>query len=114
MTESERRKMEVEKRDAIRQMREFEQRGNPPPSPDFLRIKTNGNNGFGNSSPPPAEKAPKYIPPAPTKGFNLLKMLNFDNFKPDKDFAVIAAMLLLLSSEESDELLLLALLYIIM
>lgn len=48
------------------------------------------------------------------KGFDLLKLFNFSNFKLDNDILVIVVLILLLSSEEADELLLMALVYIML
>ena len=48
------------------------------------------------------------------KGFNLLKMFNFQNLKLDSDITIIIVLILLISSEETDELLLLALAYIML
>lgn len=48
------------------------------------------------------------------KGFDLLRLFNFSNFKLDNDILVIVVLILLLSSEEADELLLMALVYIML
>ena len=48
------------------------------------------------------------------KGFDLLRMFNFQNFKLDSDITIIIVLILLISSEETDELLLLALAYIML
>ena len=122
MTEQQRREMDRMQEDAIKRMREMnskgKQQGTYPPSPDFVRM--NGKASPSNHSAPnkKEEKKPIVVTDEPkithSKGFSLLKMLNFSNFKMDSDFTVIIAMILLLSSEESDELLLLALLYIML
>ncbi|MBR5452376.1 MAG: hypothetical protein IKV36_05245 [Clostridia bacterium] len=116
MTEQQRKEMEKMQNDAIRRMRDMNSKGtqnhatNLPPAPNFLKMNTN------NSKQPDNKKEVPSSPVTPTssKGFNLLRMLNLDNFKMDSDFTVIIAMILLLSSEESDEILLLALLYIML
>lgn len=61
-------------------------------------------------NPMPVKNAPGLI----NKGFDLLKMFNFGNFKLDSDITIIVVLILLLSSEETDELLLLALAYIML
>lgn len=48
------------------------------------------------------------------KGFNLLRMFNFQNFRLDSDITIIIVLILLISSEETDELLMLALAYIML
>lgn len=122
MTEQQRREMDRMQEDAIKRMREMnskgKQQGGYPPAPDFVRM--NNTNPSHNNSPKQKKEEKKPVVVAdepqstPSKGFNLLKMLNLSNFKMDSDFTVIIAMILLLSSEESDELLLLALLYIML
>ena len=122
MTEQQRREMDKMQADAIRRMKEMnskgKQQGGYPPTPDFVRVNNSSEKQKTNVSHNNQEKKPIVVPDEPqsgsTKGFNLLKMLNFSNFKMDSDFTVIIAMILLLSSEESDELLLLALLYIML
>ena len=117
MTEQQRKDMDKMQADAIRKMRELNsksmvnQGNNIPPIPNFLRMNSS------NSKPEKSvEEMPQTTPSQKplSKGFNLLKMLNLENFKMDSDFTVIIAMILLLSSEDSDEILLLALLYIML
>ena len=115
MTEQQRRDLDKMQADAINRMRDMNSKSTNnhnrgmPPAPNFLRMNTNH---IKEEKRQEASNTPVAQPPS--KGFNLLKMLNFENFKMDSDFTVIIAMILLLSSEDSDELLLLALLYIML
>lgn len=117
MTEQQRKDMDKMQADAIRRMRDMNSKstvnknsdGNLPPAPNFLRMNTNHTKEEKRHEAPDTQ-----VTQPQSKGFNLLKMLNFENFKMDSDFTVIIAMILLLSSEDSDELLLLALLYIML
>lgn len=118
MTEQQRRDMDKMQADAIRKMKDMNSKSTQnqhqsiPPAPDFLRVKAQNNQPQNKSLQEDTSHPIKQQ--EVSKGFNLLKMLNFSNFKMDSDFTVIIAMILLLSSEDSDELLLLALLYIMM
>lgn len=115
MTEQQRKDMDKMQADAIRRMRDMNSKSTNnhtnsiPPAPNFLKMNTGHTNKEqkheANHASPAISKS---------KGFNLLKMLNLENFKMDSDFTIIIAMILLLSSEESDEILLLALLYIML
>ena len=117
MTEQQRKEMDKMQADAIRKMRELNsksmgnQGNNIPPVPNFLKMNTSTSK---QSDKKDIEPPLPLAPPPTSKGFNLLRMLNLDNFKMDSDFTVIIAMILLLSSEDSDEILLLALLYIML
>lgn len=129
-------------REAEQRMREmqlrtsqFHNNHDTPQVPNFVRL-----NGSQNGRP--AQSFSRYVPssqpgshqnatdkktkkplkrPADTnthgtlnKGFNLLKMFNFQNFKLDSDITIIIVLILLVSSEETDELLMLALAYIML
>ncbi len=48
------------------------------------------------------------------KGFDILKIFNFQNLRIDNDVLIIVALIFLLSTEETDELLLMALIYIML
>lgn len=113
MTEQQRKEMDKLQADAIKRMREMSSKGQKNNyAPDFLKMKTDSNRETKIEEKPIIAGDEKIN--GSSKGFNLLKMLNLNNFKMDSDFTVIIAMILLLSSEESDEILLLALLYIML
>ncbi len=119
MTEQERREMERNTEEAIRRMREMSSRNSfqngMPPGPSFLNMKGQNHNTSSYDIPQKKENGSllgKLIPKG--KGLNLLKMLNFNNFKIDGDISILIVVILLLSNEDSDELLLLALLYIML
>lgn len=128
-------KMQHDAAQRIRQMQRRSARyidnSDIPPVPNFVRLAQNDhldrhikskeeaqrnltpNNKSPNHSPQPiAEKQSSHG--LLGKGFDLLKMFNFKNFKIDSDITVIIVLILLLSSEDTDELLLLALAYIML
>lgn len=110
-------------RDAERRMRDMQKRADKaisgmPPVPNFVDLKSDRHQ---DSAPPQdtCKDKPRPNPKIPDrksggKGFDLLRMLNFKNFKIDSDVLLIIVMIFLLSSDDSDELLLLALLYIML
>lgn len=110
-------------RDAERRMRDMQKRADRaissmPPVPNFVDL----NSGRHSDNVPPqnpCKEQPRPDTKVPDrkpggKGFDLLRMLNFKNFKLDSDVLLIIVMIFLLSSDDSDELLLLALLYIML
>ncbi len=119
MAETNRQDIFKMQRDAEQRLREMQRRADRavqgsdmPPVPNFR--KTDGchnevHGSFHAKHEKRSEPEQKGI-----KGINLLRMLNFDKLKLDKDIMLIVVMILLLSSEESDELLLLALMYIML
>ncbi len=141
MTENERQRFEREKENARRQFNEM-YRGKPAGGLEFNRPKAPEPAGRqqalpvpplfapqkGQPSPkgkaePPAKPqpeqggspAPKPEPPKPqNKGFDLLKMLNFNKIEMDNDRLLLLMLCLLLANEKADEKLLLALVYIML
>ena len=120
-------------RDAEYRMREMQRKaeravsGNDmPPVPNFVRInqQTNNKGNHTNQTPPQdlnkehnvrfaEQKKPQGLL-GKLKGFDLLKIFNFNNLKIDNDILIILALIFLLSTEDTDELLLIALLYIML
>lgn len=130
-TDKELQKMQKEAEQRMREMQrrtaKYSGSSDIPPVPNFVRVGA----GHGNHrsapihietnhhhSPHNNQNHPSSNKKAPTglagKGFDLLKMFNFGNFKFDSDITIIVVLILLLSSEETDELLLLALAYIML
>lgn len=118
-----REEMERMQSDAIRRVREMQQRAQnamktetPGPSrgpggnPAGQGYRSLRPQGFGLQ--PAGHRAPAEKPVS--KGFNLLNMLNLKSLQFGSDTLLVLMVLLILSSEECDELLLLALLYIIL
>lgn len=137
MKENNRTDMQKMQRDAEQRIREMQRKADRavsgsdmPPVPNFVRVdnrqrqsqrQTQHEHEAGHTNK--NQNRPEHLqePPKPeikeagsNKGLNLLKMLNFDKLKIDKDVMLIVVMILLLSSEETDELLLMALVYIML
>lgn len=78
--------------------------------PPFVRMPN------GQSKPPADKKTT--VPEEPKKGglfgSDILKFLNFDNFKMDSDRILLLLMILILSGENSDEILIFALAYLML
>ena len=128
-TEKLRKEAEERIRDMQRRSASYPAGSDIPPVPNFVRVSTDRNS---KSSAPLNQPIPKDLDKrngddgsqkdgkpfggtlSPRKGFDLLKLFNFDNFKLDNDILIIIVLILLLSSEESDELLLMALVYIML
>ncbi len=116
MTETERREFERRKTEAEQQLNRMystsngSTKGGPLRMPPFLSPS--------QKAPPPKKENPAPEQPSknpmPSKGMNLLNLLNFKGMKMDSDRRIILAICLLLSAEDTDELLLLALLYIML
>ena len=123
-------------RDAEQRMREMQRRTSrysgshdAPQVPNFVRLspgQIDRQRPKSQAQPPkqaqdtkPLKKPTRTNPQGNSngvlnKGFNLLKMFNFQNFRLDSDITIIIVLILLISSEETDELLLLALAYIML
>lgn len=133
--------MEKMQRDAEQRLRDMQRRSarydlntDIPPVPNFVQVGNNRRPMQSNrhradtheqKSPPRQESdgsaknairepSKETDTPSLRKGFDLLKLFNFNNFKLDNDILVIVVLILLLSSEEADELLLMALVYIML
>lgn len=129
--------MEKMQRDAEQRLRDMQRRSarydlntDIPPVPNFVQVGNSRRPMQSNrrqadtheqKSPPRQEsdgsaKNDSKVTDTPSlrKGFDLLKLFNFNNFKLDNDILVIVVLILLLSSEEADELLLMALVYIML
>ncbi|MBE6798386.1 MAG: hypothetical protein E7525_01190 [Ruminococcaceae bacterium] len=143
MPEPSEKELQRMQRDAEQRMREMQRRTaqfshghDTPQVPNFVRLsqqQTNrrpkpdnrpattqqpdarGQSGAANKSQKPLNRGVQNSSHGTlNKGFNLLRMFNFENFKLDSDITIIIVLILLISSEETDELLLLALAYIML
>ena len=124
-------------RDAEERLKEMQRRSKRydlnadiPPVPNFVQVSNNKQNRTSSREKPSQNVAEnikhqksentlsksegKYDSHSLKKGFDLLRLFNFSNFKLDNDILVIVVLILLLSSEEADELLLMALVYIML
>lgn len=130
--------LERMQRDAKERLKEMQRRSTQydlnteiPPVPNFVQVNNQKNRQKNTGQNPTPDKVKNETPPilsdkkegktnsshqgvSRKKGFDLLKLFNFNNFKLDNDILVIVVLMLLLSSEEADELLLLALVYIML
>ena len=124
-------------RDAEERLKEMQRRSKRydlnadiPPVPNFVQVGNNKQNRTSSREKPSQNVAEnikhqksentlsksegKSDSHSLKKGFDLLRLFNFSNFKLDNDILVIIVLILLLSSEEADELLLMALVYIML
>lgn len=124
-------------RDAEERLKEMQRRSKRydlnadiPPVPNFVQVGNNKQNRSSSREKPSQNVAEnikhqksentlsksegKSNSHSLKKGFDLLKLFNFSNFRLDNDILVIVVLILLLSSEEADELLLMALVYIML
>lgn len=124
-------------RDAEERLKEMQRRSKRydlnadiPPVPNFVQVSNNKQNRTSSREKPSQNVAEnikhqksentlsksegKSDSHSLKKGFDLLRLFNFSNFKLDNDILVIVVLILLLSSEEADELLLMALVYIML
>lgn len=113
----ERSEIERMQRDAEKRMREMKARSDQiikgedmPPIPDFVSAGAGSKRKTDKSTE--TDKPDQNDTSTVRRGFDLLKILNFNKFKIDNDALLIIALIFLLSTDDCDELLLLALMYI--
>ncbi|MEG1887657.1 MAG: hypothetical protein RR177_05960 [Oscillospiraceae bacterium] len=115
--------MDRMQREAAERVREMSRRskfppesGNMPIMPDFVKTEFNSPEPYlpktASAHSQQKEKCMEEVKKPPRRGFDLLKMFNFKNFKLDNDILLIIMLFLILSADECDEILLLALVYI--
>lgn len=108
--------LESMKQNAKEELFKMRGRSQMPHVPPFVRMPA----GQGNNPPPkeePQESGPvAYEPPKKSGliGSDILKFLDFKNFKMDSDRMLLLLMVLILSGENSDEILMFALAYIML
>ncbi len=111
--------------DAIRRVRNMQQRAQShvPPMPDYVRplrgIPQRQNHTPEPETPqsvnPPTQPRVNSAPPKPLSGgLGFLDKLNLKNFEMDSDRSLVLMMMALLGKETADETLMLALLYIML
>ncbi len=129
MAEMTREEFERMQNDAIRRVKNMQQRAasHLPPMPDYVRplrgaITESFPEAVSNepeplhTPPPKSASPPKFAPPPKTisSGLGFLDKLNLKSFEMDSDRALVLMMMALLGKETADETLMLALLYIML
>lgn len=106
--------LENRKQTAKEELFRMQGRSSLPHVPPFVKMPE------GNPPPPKEERqecGPKIIEPPKKSGLfgsDILKFLDFKNFKMDSDRMLLLLMVLILSGENSDEILMFALAYIML
>ena len=107
--------LENKKRTAADELFRMHERSSTPHVPPFVRMQ-------GDSGAKRSERAEQTAPTEPKVveekrglfGSDILKLLDFKNFKMDSDRILLLLMVLILSGENSDEILMFALAYIML
>ena len=106
--------LENKKRNAADELFRMHERSSGPQVPPFVRMQ--GNRTNHNEKPEQIENTePKVVEEKRGLfGSDILKFLDFKNFKMDSDRILLLLMVLILSGENSDEILMFALAYIML
>ena len=107
--------LENKKRNAADELFRMHERSSGPHVPPFVRMQ-------GDSAPKGAKRTEPIVTTEPKVveekrglfGSDILKLLDFKNFKMDSDRILLLLMVLILSGENSDEILMFALAYIML
>lgn len=105
--------LENMKQSAKDELFRMQSRANIPHMPPFVRMPSNSEQPKAE----PKDEQPTFVEPPKKSGLfgaDILKFLDFKNFKMDSDRMLLLLMVLILSGENSDEILMFALAYIML
>lgn len=107
--------LENKKQSAADELFRIRERSSMPHVPPFVRMQNEGGNSQSEKKVEPMTSGPKVVEEKRgLLGGDILKLLDFKNFKMDSDRILLLLMVLILSGENSDEILMFALAYIML
>lgn len=107
--------LENKKRTAADELFRMRGRSSMPHVPPFVQMQKEGGNIISEKKEEPMPTEPKVVEEKRgLLGGDILKLLDFKNFKMDSDRILLLLMVLILSGENSDEILMFALAYIML